>query len=134
MLEYRIKDEDFLSKIDTHIIALFMRGFESINKLSSLNHLGYLNQKYISPTWISDSKPDHNSAKLIFELVGKQIVELGETCLGTLYPLAPELWANVKRGDILCAMEGNKQIGEGTITDVLQDWEIGGDYMPQEYK
>lgn len=69
------------------------------------------------PNWISDSKPHLNGARFTFS--DKPKLELGETGIGLLEPLCPELWNNVSLNDTLSCMEGNNVVGTAKILEIL---------------
>jgi hypothetical protein len=70
------------------------------------------------PDWTSSSKPEYNCAALKlpdeFELFpGESVMD------ATIIPLVQELWALVEVGDKIVAREGPKEIGIGTVIEVV---------------
>jgi hypothetical protein len=68
------------------------------------------------PDWCCDSKPEYNCAGLLFSDITS--INPGEQHQCELEPLIKKLWANIKVGDILKCMEGNRQVGDAVILDI----------------
>lgn len=70
------------------------------------------------PTWTSDSKPEYNSSAVYWSGEG---IGLGETREAIIIPLVPHMWEKVMPNDILRCMEGNRQVGEAIVLEILPD-------------
>ena len=68
------------------------------------------------PDWTNENKPDYNCAQVL--LNDRDMLHPGESCHCKLQPAVPELWHNIKVGDKLSCMEGNKKVGEATILQI----------------
>jgi hypothetical protein len=71
------------------------------------------------PTWVSNSKPEHNGGRII--LLDRDMLELSDTCTCLLEPFMPDLWKNVKIGDILKCMEGLKEVGAARVLSIEEE-------------
>lgn len=70
------------------------------------------------PTWISNSKPNHNSGMIIFNDIEFLEKEISHIC--ELSPLCSEFWEDIRLNEVLNCMEGTKQVGSAIVLDIIK--------------
>lgn len=71
------------------------------------------------PTWIGDNKPEHSSGMVYWS--GGDAVSPGEAQEAVLWPLAPQLWEDIRINDTLKCMEGSREVGEAIVLEIIPD-------------
>lgn len=66
------------------------------------------------PDWVGPTKPEHNCAQIVFPENVKSVLP-HQPVQGILIPLRPELWTEVKVGDVLESREGRTTTGKASI-------------------
>jgi hypothetical protein len=70
------------------------------------------------PDWKASSEDTLWGARVLLE---QELLSLGETCQGVLYPMTSNAWTEVKIGDIIVGQEGSKQTLSAKILNVFKD-------------